>query len=237
MLENYATRRDITALWLEEASSGRPLSDLELIHLSKKAARFTGDGWRESIPDLSRVFGRKISTEFLQRRLWKLLDHDEETLESLHRGRVSTGDLLLLSEQATVDAALAVRLLSAEEFNRREQKEAVYLMLRLADSGAHSWRRFADAYRPDRQPLLEALRAACNPSLADDLGRIEEIVRDMHLPPGAAIRPPENLEGGSYRLTVPIRDEADFSTTLRKLRDALREGTIGRLLKILRGEG
>ena len=59
----------------------------------------------------------------------------------------------------------------------------------------------------------------------------------LGLPTGASLQPPENLEGGGYRLNSRIRDEKEMEELLRKLGSALERGDIERLLGILRGEG
>jgi hypothetical protein len=224
----------VTALWLEEAPSGEPLSELEKIILVDKTVQLAGDSLEELLPGLSRAFGRELSPGFAK-SLPKLLSLDAHTLDLLHGGKVSTGELLTLSRHPILDTASAVRLLAGEKLNRREQKEAVSLMVRLCDRGDDAWTSFTSRYRPGEQPLLAALRRACYPSLVRDLEQIDGIISDIGLPQAAAIRPPENLEGGSYHLNIRIRDEGELSLSIKKLQEAIGEGRISNLLKILRG--
>ncbi len=229
------TREKVIALWLEGVPTGEPPSELERLYLTRKAATFAGNEWKEMLPDLLSVFGKELSPDFLQ-RLWKLLDLGEPTLESLHRGAVSTGDLLLISEHHLIDTDEAAGLLSHAGLNRRDQKEAVRLMIRIADNGKKEWDDFIAGYHSGNLPLLKALRAACRPTLTNDLQRIEDIVKSMHLPQGAGIHPPDSMEGGSYTLSVSIRNEEALALALKKLQDALGEGKIADLMKILKGD-
>ncbi len=233
--EGTLAKQELAACWLEEATSGKPLSELEQILLTRKCATFVGDTYTELLPYLSRAVGRRLSPGFIE-QTWKLLTLDEATLELFHRGAVSTGDLFILSGHEVIETSEAVRLLSGEKLNRREQKEAVRLMIRIGDRGREKWERFTAGYRAGSRPLLDALHETCYPTLSHDMEAIEAVVREIGLPPGAGIQPPQNLEGGSYRLTVRIRDERILAGTLQKLHNALAKGAIARLLRILKGE-
>jgi hypothetical protein len=227
---------EIVFLWLEEARHGAPLSDLETIVLTKKCRALSGGRFDGFIDMLSKVVGRKLSSAYLE-RTWGLLGLPKEILDALHGGSVSTGDLLLISESRAIDTAQAAALLARAALPRKEQRRAVRLMLRIGDLGRHSWQEFVRSLGEERQSLLTALSATCHPSLTRDRQRIEEIIRGIGLPTGVTIQPPENLEGGSYRLTARIRSEERFAAVLEKLVDATHNGSISRLLAILkRGE-
>jgi ParB-like chromosome segregation protein Spo0J len=227
-----ATKEEIASLWLEDVRYGAPLSDLERIVLSVKCRAFLRESFAASLGKLEAALGKTLSIDYLGATA-QLLELPGEILDSLHEGRISTGDLLSLG---AVDRETAARMLAESGLGRRDQREAVRMMLRLSDSGADVWKSFADEYEKHGGPLLEALRAAARPSIDGDLERIDGIVRAMGLPQGAAIRPPENLEGGSYRLSARMRDERSFSMLLDKLRAALDEGKMRQLLDILKGK-
>lgn len=229
------TRKTILEIWLEGASQGEPLSNLEKIRLTRRAVEFLGEADLWLIRGLADTIGKRLSLTFLE-KLWNLLDLDERTLESLHSGRVSAGDLLQLAELSEPDRSEAAGLLAVERLSRREQREAVKLMLQVGCRGKGAWKSFAASFRSGSRPLLASLRSECRPSLIRDMGRIEAIIKDMHLPQWAEIHPPENMEGGSYRLSVRIRDEAGLAAAMQKLDNALTSGKIVALLKILKGE-
>jgi hypothetical protein len=233
--EQETTKREIASIWLEEARLGTPLSELERITLTKKCLALAGADFDECMGELSSTVGRKLSRAYIERTR-RLLELPREILEALHRGSVSTGDLLILSESRTVDTVQAASILAHAALNRKEQRNAVQLMLRLGDLGPEAWDRFALAFEEGGKALLPSLAEACHPSLTLDRGRIEEIIRGICLPGGAALSPPENLEGGSYRLTARIRSEEALAGIVEKLAAALRNGSISRLLYILKGE-
>jgi hypothetical protein len=225
---------EILSLWLEEARNGVPLTDLETIVLTMKFNALYKGRPDKFIDMLSGVVGRKLSNVYIERTL-RLLDMPEEVLEALHRGIISTGDLLLFSESDTIDKVQAAAFLVRGALPRRERRHAIRLMLRIGDLGRGAWDDFARRFEEGGQPLLSSLSAACHPSLTGDRRRIDEIISGMGLPTDAAIQPPENLEGGSYRLTARIRNEEGFVRILEKLGTAVQNGSISRLLAVLKG--
>lgn len=227
-----APLEEIVPIWLEGARFGAPLSDLELIVLSRKYRTMTKELSGSMTDQLSRVAGRNLSEEYLE-RTGRLLELPEDILDALHGGFLSAGDLLLLSKSETIDTVRAARLLAGAALKRGERRDAVRLLLRIGDMGG--WHEFEEARSECGSDLLPALRAACHPSLERDLKRIEEIVGRLGLPTGASLQPPDNLEGGGYRLTSRIRGEKEVEELLRKLRTAIERGDIGRLLGILKG--
>ncbi len=234
-----AAPADVIPLWLEETCFGAPLSDLELILLITKYRALSGDSFDSG--RLSDVAGRNLSLSYIEKVL-RLLELPEKILNALHDGRLSTGDLLILSESKAIDPTRAAGLIAGAALKRAERREAVRLILRLGDLGIFEEfekklgaREDGEAPGTGEMDLLPVLRAACNPSLERDLGRIEEIVTRLGLPTGASLQPPENLEGGDYRLTVRIRNERELEELLEKLRAALDRGDVAHLLDILRG--
>ena len=223
---------DIVLRWHEDLRCGEPLSEYERILRLEKLRALDAEA---PLATLSEAYGKKLSEKHLS-QLLTLLKLDEQALEALHRGDVSTGDLLLVTEHPNVDTAGAVRILSGERLSRSDQKKAVHLMLRIGDGGDEAWERFAGSYVPGSGTLLAALGRAVHPTLTGDLERIERIIRDMRLPPGVTITPPENMEGGAYRLQMPIRDEGAVREAIEKLSDAVDGERIAALLGILRGE-
>ncbi len=232
MNEESATKDEIASLWLEDVRYGAELSDLERIILTVKCREFLAEGFKASFDQLEVAVGKSLSDDYLD-SIGKLLDLPEEILDSLHDGKLSTGDLLSLG---TVDRDRAARIIAGSGLGRKDRREAVRTMLRLQDLGAEAWGYFIEDYEKSGGPLLEVLRAAAFPSLDNDLDRIDEIVKSIGLPQGAAIHPPENLEGGSYGMSTRIRDEHSFDLLLSKLRRALDDGKIKQLLDILKGK-
>lgn len=164
-----------------------------------------------------------------------LFDLPEETLEAWRSGVVTEGDLLEFNRHGMIDTVEAVSLLSGENFNGHERQQAVSLMLTIADRGKDKWKEFYEAQPRRRGDLLQALRKACYPSMSRDRGAANKIVKEMRLPPGVTISPPENMEGSWYRFTMMIRNEEKLAETITKLSTALEEGKIKKLLDILKG--
>jgi ParB/RepB/Spo0J family partition protein len=218
--------------WIEDFHYGEPLSELEKILLTKKTRELDT---KTPLTLLSNAYGKTLSAEHLE-NLLRILELDDPVLEALHRGDVSTGDLLTLMNHTFVDIDDAVRILSGERLTRSDQKKAVRLMLRIGDCGEERWKKFASSCNAGSGALLDTLNRTVHPTLTKDLERIGTIIRNMHLPPSASITPPENMEGGSYRLQVGIRDEHTLEQTLDKLKDAIDNKMIVELLKILRSE-
>ncbi len=233
VLRTAGPERSIAVLlwWLAGIAFGEPLSNLERILLIEKAYAFTKD---VPLEPLSAAYGKTLSAAHLK-SLRNILELDDPVLEALHRGRVSTGDLLQLIEHPAVDTSGAAGFLAGERLTRGEQKKAVRLMLRIGDGGTKKWKRFAESYAPGSSALLVTLERICHPTFTRDRARIEKMICEMHLPPGVSIKPPENMEGGAYRLQMPIRDEEAFNRALEKLQAAVDAGKVAELIEILRG--
>ncbi len=229
--ESAATKDNITSLWLEDVRYGAELSDLEEIILAAKCRTFLGDAFAASREELETAVGRSLSAEYLE-ATGRLLDLPKDILDSLHEGRLSTGNILSLGNH---DTERASRILAMSGLGRKDKSEAVRMMMRIQDIGPPAWESFIEEYEKKGGALLEVLRAITCPSLADDLSRIGDIVKAMGLPQGSAIHPPENLEGGSYRLNARIRNEQTYEILLQKLKAALEDGKIERLLDIIKG--
>jgi ParB-like chromosome segregation protein Spo0J len=229
--EPGTTREEIASLWLEDVRYGAEPSDLEKIMLTVKCRSFLGDTFASSLEALEAAVGKSLSDEYLDAAV-KLLDLPEDILDSLHAGELSTGDLISLG---AIDTKRAARILYGSGLGRKDKREAIRTMLRIHDSGAGTWESFAEDYEKNGGPLLEKLRAAAYPSLTGDLARIDEIVKSMGLQQGTSIQPPENLEGGSYRLDARICDTRSFDLLIEKFRNAIDEGKIERLLDIVKG--
>lgn len=225
-----ASPEEAIPLWLEDARYGIPLSDLELILLISRYRTLSGEAFDTG--RLSAMAGRDLSPPHVE-RLERLIELPDDVLDALHGGRLSTGDLLTLSESDAIDPVRAARLLAGASLKRAERREAARLILRLGDLG--NWNEFEEAGVGKDGGLLHALRASCTPTRERDMVRIEEIADRLGLPAGASLQPPENLEGGGYRLSARIRDERELDELLGKLRAALERGDIGRLLDILKG--
>ncbi len=224
----------VTLVWLEDSIAAERPSELEKIVILGKLASFAGSRLREFLPAISKIFGKEISSDFAK-RLTGILDLDGEILDHLHYGTISTGDLLLLSAHPSIDELEAVRLLSCRHLNRSRQREAVKLIIRLADQGDGRWADFAARSGGDKI-LTDALAEAVYPRMSSDLDLISKSIASIHLPPGAAIRPPENLEGSGYFLTYRIQDKENLKILIKRLQSAVDDGTISVLLDKLRGK-
>ncbi|MFO7914201.1 MAG: ParB N-terminal domain-containing protein [Candidatus Krumholzibacteriales bacterium] len=227
-------KQRIISARIEEMKSGGQLSGLEKIIAVTKLTSFAGDETPGIINQLSQCYGRKLSGTYIS-KLAGLLELDSGTLEALHEGRVSTGDLIMLSEHLLLDPGQAVSLLKSENFSRGKQKEAIRLMLYLADQGKERWEKFLKSRVNSDRPLLESLRRACRPEMERDLRRIGEIISSLRLPSEASIVPPRNLEGDSFRLIIRLRDKPSLTKALSKLEKGLEDGKILNLLDILLG--
>ena len=78
--------------------------------------------------------------------------------------------------------------------------------------------------------LLESLRKSTHPGMERDIEEAGRIISGIGLPPGASLRPPENMEGGAYTMQIRVRSEEGLRTALEKAGAALEAGTFARLL-------
>jgi hypothetical protein len=232
---NSIARRGIVTLRAEESVTGRALSELEKIIALEKLISFYGGPAGEIISPLSRVYGRKLSIGHIS-SLRKILGESKETLNALHSGKVSTGDLLLLREHPLVESGSAVSLLREEDLSRGKQKEAVRLIMYLADQGKDRWESFRGGRREDSGPLLQALRHACRPQMERDLREIGKLIGRLNLPGEVSIIPPRNLEGGTIRIDIRARDERSLSGIIEKLKGGLDRGRFRRIFDIMSGK-
>lgn len=225
----------ILALRAAELEYGGPLTGLEKIIALDKIVKFMERDIEMILPALSSVAGQKLTAARLK-KLLSLLDLGRDTLEALHDGKVTAGDLLALEGHPLVDTNRAVSLLSREELTRGTAKEAVRLLLYLADQGGGRIERFLEERGPDGTPAVKRLRAACYPSLDRDMKEFSSVVEEIGLPTEASVNHPPNFEGGSLKLSITIRDEGSLSRVLEKLETALDKGLFGRLIEILSGK-
>lgn len=232
---DHADTLVIISLRSREIAYGAPLSELEKIIALRKIISFSGKQPEGLLEHLSICYGRRLSADYIL-RLIDLLELDQDTLDALHRGEVTTGDLILLSEHPILDADSAVSCLKGKSLSRGKQREAVNLMLYLADQGRERWERFYSQFTGKGQLLLPALRSACRPDLENDWERIGSIISSMNLPAGADIKPPENLEGQNCRLSIRFHDEPSLSEIMNKVEKARLDGKVKKLLDILKGK-
>jgi len=231
---DHADTLGIISLRSREIAYGAPLSELEKIIALRKVIRFSGKQPEDLLEHLSICYGRRLSADYIL-RLIDLLELDQDTLDALHQGEVTTGDLILLSEHPILNACSAVSCLKGKSLSRGKQREAVNLMLYLADQGRERWEGFYSQFTEKGQLLLPALRSACRPDLENARERIGSIINSMNLPAGADIKPPENLEGQSCRLSIRFHDEPSLSELINKLEEARMDGKVRKLLDILKG--
>jgi len=220
---------------IEEMKSGRELSELEKIMALQKLISFAGEEVPGIMEQLSICYGRKLSRSYIS-KLTVLLELDSAPLEALHEGRVTTGDLVMLSEHPLIDTGRAVSLIESENLSRGKQKEAVRLMMYLADQGRERWENFLNGSVSSREPVLESLRRACRPEMEKDLRRIGEIIGSLNFPSEASITYPRNLEGDSFRLILRLREESSLREVIGKLEKGLEEGKFLALFDILLGK-
>jgi ParB-like chromosome segregation protein Spo0J len=231
---------DAIGMWLECAASGGPPSELEKIILASRTRELAGERFDGFLEPLSLIFGRNLSADFTD-SLSRLLGLPEDLSGALHEGRVSTGDLLSLSSHPGLDTVRAARLIAGAGMSTGGRKEAVRLLLYLADQG-HGTERSSpaqdliDGLEGSCPDLLEKLRKRCRPRMENDLQEISDIISGMHLPNHVSLTPPVNMEGGAYRMDIRIRTEAGLRTALEKAGKALDSGDFGKLLDILKGK-
>jgi hypothetical protein len=224
----------VMASRVSEIRYGGALSEFEKIVAISKIVEYSGSGTAGVLPLLRHIGGEKM-TEGRAERLLALLELNDETLESLHSGKLTTGDLFALQGHGAIDTAEAAAILCSEPMTRGTRKEALRLILYLGDQGAPKWKGFLEEAGPAGLPLVERLYSSCYPYLTRDLETFSRIVEEIGLPSGAVITPPSNFEGGSYDLKIRILDEGSFSMIIEKLKDSLEGGKIAKLLDILAG--
>jgi hypothetical protein len=222
-------------VWLESSIHGEPLSEMEKITLTAKTLSIAGEHLPDFLPYLSGIFGRSI-TAALAGRLASLSELDSAARRAIHEGVISPGDLLQLGEHPGIDIEAAARLLAGSGLSRSARREAVRGLLRLADLGEDAFGEFAGNYRPDGMPLDEAVRSITHPEMRKDAEFILSVIKEMGLPPGTSIRLPGNLEGGSCTVEIRMRDEDVLRLSLDRLREALENGLIRKILGTLHGK-
>ena len=222
-------------VWLESSLHGQALSEMERLTLAVKALALAGDRITESLPLLSRLFSRRITTEFLD-RLSGLSQLDDEVKRAIHEGRVSPGDLLQISAHPGIDTGDAARLLAGSGLSRSGRREAVRGMLGLADHGKDLFARFVEEYVPEEMPLDESLNSITHPVMTGDISFLKRTITEIELPPAASVHLPENLEGSSFTVEIRVRDGDDLSISLERLREASDAAGIEDMLKVLQGK-
>jgi len=78
---------------------------------------------------------------------------------------------------------------------------------------------------------LDALRSRSHPELLRRERDVTDAVAAIGLPESARIQPPENLEGDSVSCYFRFSSVKELDTHLRKLRRAVDDGAIARLLR------
>ncbi len=221
-------------VWLESSPHGHPLSEMEKLILASKTLAIAGDRIAESLPLLSRLFGRKITPDFLD-RLAGLSRLDADVRLAIHEGRVSPGDLLQLGVHPGIDLEDAARMLAGSGLSRSGRREAVRGMLSMADNGRDLFARFAEEYDPQEAPLDEAVRSITHPRMNDDISFLKRTVSEIELPPAASVHFPENLEGNCFSVEIRVREGDDLRISLSRLNEALEDGLVESILEALRG--
>lgn len=232
-----ARDKDHTAtlpIWLESLSHGQPLSEMERLTVASKASALACNQIAESLPLLSRLFGRKITPDVLG-RLTGLSHLDADVMLAIHEGKVSPGDLLQLSAHPGIDTEDAARLLAGSGLSRSGRREAVRGMLSMADYGKDLFAGFVNDYDPQKTPLDEALRNITHPRMNDDISLLKRAIAEIELPSTASVHLPENLEGNSFTVEIKVRDGNDLRISLARLHGALEEGLVERMLEALQG--
>jgi ParB-like chromosome segregation protein Spo0J len=225
---------EAVAVWLESALHGRTLSEMEKLTLAAKTTALAGKGVDAHLGRLSAVFGRRITPEMAV-TLSGLAGIDRDIQLAIHEGRISPGDLLQLDGHPGIDAPAAARLLSESGLSRSARREAVRGMLAMADHDPDIFSRFAEAWDPSGMPLDEALRAVTHPRMEGDAAFLDRVRNDMDLPPGTAVRFPENLEGGYFTVEIKVRDEETLRVSLQHLGESLDDGLVEGMLDVLKG--
>ena len=224
----------VLPVWLESSLHGKPLSEMEKNTLSARTSAIAGKSLPDFLPYLSGIFGRNITAD-LAGRLAGLAELDGNVCAAIHEGKISSGDLLQLGSHPGIDIGSAAGLLAGSGLSRSARHEAVRGMLRLADRGEDAFGEFARYYEPDSMPLDEAVRSLTHPHMKEDAAFILRVIEDMGLPPGTSIHIPGNLEGGSCAIEIRMRDEDVLRLSLDRLREALEDGLVEEILKVLHG--
>ncbi|MBN1884295.1 MAG: ParB N-terminal domain-containing protein [Candidatus Krumholzibacteriota bacterium] len=238
VLPGETGRAAIARLRLASAPLGAPLSELERITALDRIARFAGVPPGDLPGGAAALFGRALSTNHAE-RLVALLGMDGDILDLLHEGALSPGDLLRLAGHPLAgpgETAAAARLLGAARLNAGRRREAVGLLLDLADGGPGALAAFAEAFDPAGGTLSAALRRAARPALEAEIASFAAAAAEIGLPAGASVHAPPDLEGGAFTIDVRVRDEETFGVVAGKLSGALERGLIARLLDILKGK-
>lgn len=229
-------RATAVTVWLESSAHGQPLSEMEKLILVSKLSALAGDRLTESLPFLSRLFGRKINQDILG-KLAALSLLGEDVRLAIQEGRVSPGDLLQIDAHPGIAMEDAARLLAGSGLSRSGRREAVRGMLRLADSGRDLFAGFVQEYDPEKMPLDEAVNNITHPRMNGDISFLKRTIAEIELPPAASIRLPENLEGSSFSVEIKVRDGDDLRISIARLDEALEDGLIEGMLEVLQGRG
>jgi len=238
LVENPRGLTEILRVWLKDAASIANLSDIEKVTLAKKLYSLSPRNMDDFIDDLSSIFGRTVTPGYLQ-SLFTILDCDHAALIACHRGILRADELLRLKLHPEIDETEASALLTAISATSRERKEIIRLMEILAGKEPGKLKRFLERRTPVNVPAgrtVKEIRRLAYPTLSSYEERISALTAEIGLPTYARLTYPENLEGPSYTLTVRFRREEELAVIIEKLDKALSDGTIGKLLAILRGE-
>lgn len=222
-------------LWLESSLHGQALSEMERLTFAAKALALAGDRLTDSLPLISKLFGRKITVDILG-RLSGLSLLDEEVRLAIHESRLSPGDLLQLDAHPGIDTTDAARLLAGSGLSRSGRREVVRGMLGLADHGEELFACFVEEYDPEEKALDEAVRSITHPRMTGDISFLKRTITEIELPPATSVHLPENLEGGSFTVEIRVRDGEDLIVSLERLREASEDGLIEEMLKVLQGD-
>jgi hypothetical protein len=62
--------------------------------------------------------------------------------------------------------------------------------------------------------------------------RFQQVVRELHLPPGIQLRPPQNFEGDKFRVEFAFRTPEEYSRIVDKLRAVAQSGNLDALKQV-----
>lgn len=238
--------------------SGRAagLSDVERLIAVQKTGRYARYGF--SAPDgggtgavqehlislYSHLFSRELTVEYLERALG-VLEFPADELALLHVLDVPLDQLASLLDLNARERRGLLLLRGRIPMTASESRKLVRLFLSVR--GPASQRRFdmqrwvaekISSYdsRTRGKDLLAEFRTHSHPTLSKREDEIDTTIRSLRFPPSITLRPPENLEGDVFSCYFKFSSVKDIEDHLRRIRNAIDEGTVEKLIGDLNGD-
>ena len=237
VIEEPQPESTLVKMWLELALRGSPLTELEKVILAERCIHLDKSTIDEVLNELGTIFGRKVSTDYLD-SLLGVLDSSERCLLACHRGEIRADELLKLIRHPSIDEERVCEVLATHRFTSKEKREFLMLVEMMAGKAPGEINEVLEKVKSgcaSAQEAITTLRSAVYPLLEKLKGKMNDLIKELALPNYANIIYPENLEGSRVNINIGIRSSEELKLVNEKIARAIRSGAINRLLDILSG--